>query len=211
MQRMLMGCLFQHRSQQTCLETPRSAVTDAAEYSDVASSVPVSRAASSNPGSAEQSLWRSDDGKMSISPERGRVGVGEGTSKMQNSSFLHARRSGSIPPLPPAFRDGEAGACQADARGSHGDAQVLEVTQTLLHYIPKPIPEPAEEIMIKKRNTHTVSSCGGSEEPQISSRIARVRQSALRGDQTSNVNLHKAAQGQYGSKRVCMCARASRS
>jgi hypothetical protein len=190
--RMLMGCLFRHRSQHMCEETPRSAVTDATEYSDAASSVPVSRAASSNPGCAELFVWRP------ISPERGRVGVGDGTSKTPNSSLLHARRSGSIPPLPPASRDGDTCSCHADVRGSHSDAQVLEVTQTLLHYIPKPIPEPAEEEI-------TVSSCGGSEDPQIRSRIGRERHSALRGAQTSNVDLHIAAQGQYGSKRACVC------
>ena len=124
--------------------------------------------------------------------------MGEGTSKTPNSSFLHARRSGSIPPLPPAPASPSLNACHADARGSHGDAQVLEVTQTLLHYIPKPISEPAEEEM-------TVSSCRGSEEPQIRNIIGRERHCALRGTQTSNVDLLMAAQGHYMSKRVCVC------
>ena len=143
---------FSCRSPQMNEETPRSGTTEATDCSNLTSSMPISRCQSE-----ERPPRHPVDGRAAKTP----------------SPFINARRSGSkLPPLSPNV---------AATPQPHSDAQVLEVTQTLLHYIPKPNFEPSAE----ERTISPASS------------VEKVKQRALRGAQVSDV--HRAAAGDCDS------------
>ena len=150
---------FSYRSTQLCEDTPRSGSTQATDYSYMTSSMPISRCQSEEPPS------RPVDGRAAEGMARG-----GGILSKTPSPFINARRSGAkLPPLH---------AQTGQSPQANSDAQVLEVTQTLLHYIPKPNFEP------------------GAEERTISpaSSVEKVAQRALRGAQTSNALMDAAGE-----------------